>query len=202
MLGLWNLGPIGRDRGEEAGSSNLDNDGAELGGLIGFNWQYHRWVFGLEADGGYLWARDSSNINIPRTDFDPFRVSSSFKTHYLFTVAPRIGYAVGRWLPYVTGGLAVGDLDYAQEITFPTGIVSGQGAFREGGSETETNCGWMVGGGLQYALTNHWSVRGQYQYVDLGDISFESNFISNDAPAHHHAEVTEHNASFAVMYKF
>src|SRR5207253_11429745 len=141
----------------------------------------------LEADGGYLWSRDSTNINIPRTDFDPFHVSSSFKTHYLFTVAPHIGYAFGRWLPYVTGGLAVGDLEFDQEIAFRGAGVFGRGAGKEGGQETETNCGWMVGGGLQYALTNHWSVRGQYQYIDLGDVSFESNFISNDARAHHHA---------------
>jgi opacity protein-like surface antigen len=35
---------------------------------------------------------------------------------------------------------------------------------REGGQTRQTNAGWFVGGGLQYALTEHWSVRAQYEY--------------------------------------
>src|SRR5438067_6744132 len=58
--GEWNLNPPGKAFTEEQGSSDLDNDGAEAGGLIGYNFQRDCWVFGLEADGGYLWARDSS----------------------------------------------------------------------------------------------------------------------------------------------
>ena len=61
----------------------------------------------------------------------------------------------------------------------------------------------MVGGGLQYALTDHWSLRAQYQFIDLGDIDFDSDFPgSTVAPAHHRAELREHNASFAIIYKF
>src|SRR3954452_797978 len=40
---------------------NLNNSGAELGGLIGYNCQLKNWVFGGEVDGGYLWARDSES---------------------------------------------------------------------------------------------------------------------------------------------
>ena len=60
----------------------------------------------------------------------------------------------------------------------------------------------MVGGGLQSALTDHWSVRAQYQFIDLGDIDFDSNFVEPGAPAHHHAELREHNVSFAIMHEF
>jgi outer membrane immunogenic protein len=200
LSGEWNGAPGPRDMVESEGSGNLNNSGAELGGLVGYNYQWNCWVLGLEVDGGYLWARDSSNSGIffP-SQFQPVDVRSSFKTHYLVTVAPRFGYAFGRWLPYVTGGLAVGDLEYAQEIAFPGGGPTD----REGASRTNTNPGWMVGGGLQYALSDHWSVRAQYQYIDLGSISFESDFDGGGiAPAYHHAELREHNASFAIMYKF
>ena len=70
------------------------------------------------------------------------------------------------------------------------------------GHHTQTNAGWMVGGGLQYALTDHWSVRAQYQFIDLGDLDFDGDFVEPGAPAHHHAELREHNVSFAIMYKF
>jgi outer membrane immunogenic protein len=201
LSGEWNTVPGPRDMVESAGSGDLNNSGAELGGLLGYNYQWNCWVVGLEVDGGYLWARNSSDNELffPPQTFGATLVRSSFKTHYLVTVAPRFGYAFGRWLPYVTGGLAVGDLDYAQQISFP-----GEGpTAHEGASRTETNAGWMVGGGLQYAITDHWSVRAQYQYIDLGSTSFDTDFPEGTtAPAHHHAELTEHNVSGAIMFKF
>lgn len=199
LSGSWSVAPQARDLGEAAGSGDLDNDGGEAGGLIGYNFQWNRWVVGLEATGGYLWARQSGDSGtIFSADASPFHIRDSFQTHYLFTAAPRIGYVLGRWLPYVTGGLAVGDLKYEQELAF-----SGIGV-HEGGDHTQTNAGWMIGGGLQYALTPHWALRAQYQYIDLGDIDFDSQFGTIVGPglSHHQAELTEHNASFAIIYKF
>ena len=103
-------------------------------------------------------------------------------------------------MPYVTGGLAVGDIDYSQEII----NLSLTPHFIEGGSVNDTRAGWMVGGGLEYALTEHWHLRAQYQFIDLGSASFDS---SNDTlgpvyTGRHELELREHNASFAIMYKF
>jgi outer membrane immunogenic protein len=199
LSGSWTTVPQAVDFGEAAGSRDLDNDGGEVGGLIGYNFQWNCWVLGAEAVGGYLWARNSHDSGeILAANTSPFHIRSSFKTRYLSTVAPRFGYALGRWLPYITGGLAVGDLEYAQDLAFP-GI-----GVREGGDHTRTNIGWMIGGGLQYALTSHWAVRAQYQYIDLGEIDFDSQFGTIVGPglSHHQAELTEHNASFAIMYKF
>jgi outer membrane immunogenic protein len=199
--GEWHFVPDSRDLFESEGSRDLDNSGGELGGLLGYNYQWRCWVFGLEADGGYLWARDSHDsgtLSIPADDIGLVHIRSSFQTHYLFTVAPRFGYAFGKWLPYVTGGLAVGDLELGQQINF-IGDGSGSG---EGGRKTTTNVGWMVGGGLQYALNDHWSLRAQYQFIDLGNVDFDSNFSFINSPAHSSADLREQNASFAVMYKF
>ena len=99
----------------------------------------------------------------------------------------------------MTGGLAIGDLDLFQRIRGLTYF------FEEGGKQIETNVGWMIGGGLEYALTAHWSMRAQYQYVDLGGIDFDhppgfggiSNFTGNSE-----AQLREHNASVAIIYKF
>src|SRR5207302_10388182 len=133
--------------------------------------QWTNWVFGLEADGAYLWARNSSasrfsTPNDPLIFNEGYFESTSFKTHYLFTVGPRIGYAFCKWLPYITGGLAVGDLDFSQRI------VGGDIPVVQGGSTSDTQAGWMLGGGLEYVLTGHWRARVQYQYVDLGSVSF------------------------------
>lgn len=179
-------------------NDDLDTNGAELGGLIGYNYQWNNWVFGAEVDGGYLWLRDShGDGDFFSSNGNQFFVSTSFKTHYLVTIGPRIGYAFCKWLPYATGGLAVGDLDFFQQFYAPDFFAE-----RAGGHKSETNVGWFVGGGLEYALTNHWRVRAQYQYVDLGSIGFDHDSVPSTFPSSSHVDLREHNVSFALIYSF
>jgi outer membrane immunogenic protein len=204
--GLWDTQfPQGRDIVDGIAPHDLNNSGGEIGGLFGYNYQWRNWVFGAEAAGGYLWARESNESgDVPLDGSDILSVGTSFKTHYLATFAPRVGYAFCRWLPYITGGLAVGDLDYFQVIR----DNANGNLFHERGSQTETNAGWMVGGGLEYALTDRWHLRGQYQYIDLGSVGFDTSGVGNVSPAqagftgNHDASLREHNASFAIIFKF
>jgi outer membrane immunogenic protein len=202
LNGAWDtVSTRERDPLQNVGSGDLDTDGGELGGMIGYNFQWNNWVFGLEAAGGYLWLRDSDAINFTVGGTVPtYEVDAGFHTNYLFTFAPRIGYAFCRWMPYVTGGLAVGNVFYEQEII----NQSLSPHFFEGGTTEDTRAGWMVGGGLEYALTDHWHLRGQYQYIDLGKTSFDSStdLLGFTYTGRHELQVHEHNASFAIMYKF
>ena len=181
---------------------DLDTSGGELGGLLGYNFQINNWVIGAEATGGYLWLRDSDTTGhfvIPATGAE-YHVSTSFKTHFLTTFGPRIGYAWCRWLPYITGGLAVGDIDFEQHITQHDIF------FRQGDSTSETKAGWMVGGGLQYAINDKWSARAQYQFVDLGSVDVDHSGRPNPPFGSFTGEsefsLREHNASFALIYQF
>jgi outer membrane immunogenic protein len=206
LFGEWNgpspTDPFDKRVLEPRGSEDLDANGAEVGGLLGYNFQLNNWVFGLEATGAYLWLRDSevtARFDVPNST-SIYHLSTSVKTHYLVTVGPRFGYAFCRWLPYVTGGVAFGDIDFEQQITehdFPNQ------EFGEGGRSDENNVGWFAGGGLQYAITNHWSARVQYQYVDLGSTDFTVE--GGPTPGYlstHRVDVREHNASFSLMYQF
>lgn len=183
-------------------SPDLSTDGAELGGLLGYNFQWHNLVFGAEAAGGYLWLRDSNSTTFPSQALDfpdiDVRLSTSLKTHYLFTFGGKLGYALCRWLPYVTGGLAAGDLDFDQQL-----LLQDDGGFRHAGSISETNIGWFLGGGLEYKLTNHWRLRAQYQYVDLGDVSFtREDSLGFDHFTGQSASLREHNAQLALIFGF
>ena len=209
LFGNWNgpspADPFDKEFIEPRVPNDLDASGAEAGGLIGYNFQWNNLVLGLEGSGGYLWLRNSDNtgtFTVPATG-DVYNVATSFKTHYLATIGPRIGYSFCRWLPYVTGGVAIGDIDFDQEITQ---FFRGSVLFREGGDTSDTRVGWMVGGGLEYALTDHWHLRGQYQYVDLGCTDFHSigtTFgVTTGYVADHEACLREHNASFAIIYNF
>jgi outer membrane immunogenic protein len=60
----------------------------------------------------------------------------------------------GTWLPYVTGGLAVGEV-HAWDALAP---ASGS-AFR---------VGWTIGAGIEAALSQNWTFKVEYLYMDLG----------------------------------
>ena len=132
-----------------AGSTgSFDVSGGLVGGTIGYNWQASQWVFGLEGDIDWSGIRGSTSSGIcAGTSCETRKIGSG-------TVRGRIGYAFDRFLPYVTGGLAVGDIKAS---------VAGLG------STSDTNVGWAVGGGIEASIAGPWTAKIEYLYVDLGD---------------------------------
>jgi outer membrane immunogenic protein len=184
---------------EVANSHDLDTSGFEAGGVIGYNHQFNRWVVGVEASAAYLWLDNSRHFDGVTVVITPYEGNTSLETHYLATFGPRLGYTFCKWLPYITGGVAFGDIDFHQEFFIPNpNVFAGHT-----GSVHETHVGWMAGGGLEYAITDHWRARGQYQFVDLGSVSFDSTFSTLPPfTAHHETSLREHNVSFAIIYGF
>src|SRR5580700_2369005 len=85
-------------------ASSFNVNGGMFGGQIGYNWQFGQFVYGLEGDADWTDLRGTSNVlgcnlTICRTRND-----------FLATARGRLGYAIDRWMPYVTGGLAIGDI--------------------------------------------------------------------------------------------
>jgi outer membrane immunogenic protein len=129
-------------------ANDTDVSGGLVGVTAGYNWQTGAFVLGLEGD------IDWSNI---RGSFAsaacPFGCET--RNNYLGTVRGRVGYAFDRVMPYVTGGLAVGDIQAR-----PTGFA---------GAST-TNAGWTVGGGIEAAVFGNVTAKLEYLYVDLGSL--------------------------------
>jgi len=197
LSGTWEQFHDAEVQLQNFGNRSLSTSGGEIGGLIAYNYQFAgNWVIGAEFDGGYMFLRDSKAGSIFADDFDEFNVRASVKTHYLLTLGGKIGYAFCHWLPYVTGGVAWGDIDFQGRLVEPderTWV----------GSSDNTRTGWFVGGGLEYMLTNHWRLRTQYQYVDLGDTGFtrQDNF-GEGFITHRSVDVREHVVQVAIIYGF
>ena len=85
------------------GSSSHDTSGALVGGTIGYNYQVGQAVFGIEGDIDWTNIRGSSSA-VPCT------TSCETSNSWLGTVRGRIGYAFDRFMPYITGGVAFGDI--------------------------------------------------------------------------------------------
>jgi opacity protein-like surface antigen len=128
--------------------------GGLIGGTLGYNWQRGPWVFGVEGD--YSWADVSGNSQTCGAA-SPSPHECGTKLESLGTFRGRIGYAMGatgNWLPYVTGGLAVGELK-AWDNFFPS-------------SGSDFRAGWTVGAGVEVGFERNWTFKLEYLYVDLG----------------------------------
>lgn len=115
------------------------------GGQIGYNYQVGQTVFGVETDLSYS-DIDSGGKGIAKS-------LASSSIDYFGTVRGRVGYAVDRFLPYLTAGYAYG----GGKVTVP-------------GAKTEpVYHGYALGAGVEYAFTNNLTARVEGLYVDLAD---------------------------------
>ena len=133
-------------------SGSYNQSGGLVGGTVGYNWQMTNWVLGLEAD--WDWANIDGSTN-PVVCAAPGCFTD---LRSIGTVRPRLGYAWDRWLLYVTGGLAWGDIKAGQDSCTPSTLC---------GSNTEL--GWTIGAGIEAFLIPKWTVKLEYLYADLGN---------------------------------
>ncbi|GAC1563116.1 MAG: porin family protein [Beijerinckiaceae bacterium] len=159
------------------------------GGQVGYNWQFSNFVVGVEADFQGADVRSSTNagiINVPIAGFPANSVTSTasidHRLDYLGTLRGRIGYAAfDRFLVYATGGLAYGhvrtNFSAIQTILGPSAGIS---TVMPGTAVSSANrTGWTIGGGVEYAIDQNWSIKGEYLYYDLGRTTASGIFTSN-----------------------
>ena len=130
--------------------------GAIFGLNAGYNYQIGSVVVGLETD---ISAQSGSG------SFNQFCTSLAYcdytqrnRVSALGTVRGRVGYAFDRALLYVTGGLAYGHVNNYVKDNNDAGYWNG----------SKWRAGYTLGAGLEYAITNNWSVKAEGLYYDLG----------------------------------
>jgi outer membrane immunogenic protein len=130
----------------DSSATGINTSGAVAGGTAGYNYQIGNAVLGVEGDIDWANLKGSSTSTLC-----PAGCSTS--DSWLSTVRGRLGYAFGGVLPYVTGGLAAGDIQ-ASSPGFP--------------GATADRAGWTAGGGIEFALPGNWTAKAEYLHVDLG----------------------------------
>jgi outer membrane immunogenic protein len=127
-------------------------DGWLGGGQVGWNMQTGQFVFGVEFSGS--WADIGGSHASPLTPGDTYH--SSVDSILLLT--GRVGMTFDRMLLYVTGGGAW----VRNEVQYTTGGVTTE-------SLKNNRTGWTIGAGIEFGLTQNWSLAAQYNFIDLGD---------------------------------
>lgn len=155
-----------------------------FGGFAGYNTEYlspyGRVVLGFEANYEHttlsLMAPNSPisrvvQLNANTTDAVTLSASGTLSNLDFATVRGRAGWDFNGILPYVFAGLAVGQADL--NITANTTVVQTvQGQPPQTfvftgtvGKNSEWLWGYAVGAGLDVALTDHFFLRGEYEFV-------------------------------------
>jgi outer membrane immunogenic protein len=179
----------------------FDMNGFIGGFYAGCDYQVGAWVFGIEGD----WSNvnkegqvfDNFTFNIGgRVVTSPFDVNSA-QERWVATARARVGYAVDKWLLYVTAGAAWARIRSSEWlITEPTFAVL----------QDDTRTGWTVGAGLEYALSYGWSVRSEYLYVQIPSYTTFTPGIGNGllvgAPTFLSTKMNNNIVRAGLTYKF
>jgi outer membrane immunogenic protein len=197
--------------GATPGGLGNGSDGFIGGGQAGYNWQTGAFVLGVVTDFDGTTLSKSRNL-VGAGFFDPnigatdnLTLNSKVSLDWLGTTRGKVGFVAtpdNRLMFYGTGGVAYGGGSAHVSI-----YDSASGAFWSG-NPSSSRVGWTIGAGVEYALTNNWTLGAEYLYVDLGSSNFNS--VGNPAAAVAFPDVyaqghINYNASIfraLVNYKF
>jgi opacity protein-like surface antigen len=151
-------------------------DAGVLGGLsFGYNVQAGKLVAGVEIDisAASIEGEDEQFKDVPPTSPGERILVHDLK--WLSTMRGRLGYASQNWLVFVTGGLAIGRLDYGYGASYSNGVATADV------SETKTEIGYTLGAGGELGF-GPFSLKGEYLYFDLGERDLSAQFYVGGSP--------------------
>ncbi len=149
--------------------NNFNNAATSVigGGQVGYNYQFGLGVVGIESDFDWTGIDRSASVTLAGPGALSTTTFARTEVNWIGTTRGRLGYAFGyenRLLVFGTGGVAYGGVQNNGSITI-NGAPAGDAW---SGSNSPTLVGWTAGGGLEYAITNNITIRGEYLFYDLG----------------------------------
>jgi outer membrane immunogenic protein len=167
----------GYTTGIEGEEFSYETDGLYAGSLIGYNFHWNWAVLGIEAEIGHIDFEDEAQ------NPDAVQASgngiASVDTDLFGNISGRLGFVWDRFLVYGKGGLAFADV----EVEYEDSSLDGSALTLVGETENdEFLFGYTVGGGVEVGVGEKWTVRGEYMYADLEEISHTAS-AQDDAGA-------------------
>jgi outer membrane immunogenic protein len=138
----------------------LSPDGVIGGATLGYNMQFGSFVAGLEGD--------ISGTSLEESYSDATAgFTGTGELEWLATIRGRLGFAADRFLVYGTGGLAIGEIKATIDDDYGATVITTD--------DSQTHLGWTLGGGVEFALTDHITLKGEGLYYDLGSEDYSFN---------------------------
>jgi outer membrane immunogenic protein len=173
--------------GEQPFAANSFKMSGVTGGLEGgYNWQINpNWLVGIETDfnGSSLKGTGSSTTLIQTGPVFNQTINVNQTFDWYGTLRGRLGFLPSNnLLLFGTGGLAYGRVIESGLFTANGPTLAGYGATFPpfswecgtngstcfAGTSSQIRVGYTLGGGLEWLFWQKWSVKAEYQYVNLG----------------------------------
>jgi outer membrane immunogenic protein len=135
--------------------TSINTNGFLAGAQLGYTWQASCFIFGLEADGGYM---ELGGNKLLTGTGSGTRVG--LKSGAYGDVTARIGITYDRALFYAKGGYAA--LEDASSFSTMTAAFSGV-------SKHTLDSGYAIGAGVEYRIAQGWSAKIEYLHFNFGD---------------------------------
>jgi outer membrane immunogenic protein len=199
---------------------NIDLDTSFIGGgTLGCNWQApgSPFVFGIEGEAGYMRLTGAAfdpllapGLPVTALRATPDVIGAARVGDWYGMITGRLGYGWDRALLYVKGGAAF--VPVRAGVTDTCAVTAaGCGNWLIGtatGSDTRTT--WTIGGGIEWAFDNNWSIKGEYMFIGLdetlascGTATLASGAVVGGGPfCFGHSFEGIHTAKLGVNYRF
>jgi outer membrane immunogenic protein len=147
----------GKQSSDRISEGTFGGVGAIGGAQAGCNLQWRQFVIGVE---GEYWASGLRDRNFFQDIDETFEQSS--RNRWDGAVSLRSGFAIERAFIYGKLGVVWGKFEYADDAS---NLIPQ--SFSTRGNATFT--GVLIGAGFEYALTDNWTTKFEYNYLDFGD---------------------------------
>jgi outer membrane immunogenic protein len=168
-----------------------DTSGVIGGGQVGCNYQFApNWLIGIEGDGFAADIKGDTTATILG-----ITGTAHVQTDWIASVTGRLGWAVDRWLIYAKGGAAWAGDKYSADVPI----------FVEHIEANETRGGWTVGGGVEWAFSQNWSAKVEYDFYDFGTrgVTFTGTIFGvPEVVPGINVKQTISTAKFGINYRF
>lgn len=170
------------------GTGRTKPDGWLAGGTIGYNYQQGNLVLGTEGE--FYWSdldgsATNTTLGIPLT--------GTYSNNWTGTVSTRLGVAFDTVLIYGKAGVAWANNEYTLRSS-----ALGVGTF----SVSETETGWLIGSGVEWAFARNWSAKIEATYIDFGSRSRDFGFTPAGLPISANVDAHVSTVKFGVNYRF
>lgn len=171
---------IGTDAGQVGPQASPTLSDSNINGsfILGYNKRNGDQVLGIEADLSFMNYKDkSSSGSIEYLTFAGgfFTSETTVEADWMASLRGRIGILRNSTLFYVTGGVALAQVEY--EHTFSDTVAP---AFSRA-SGSKTALGWTAGVGAEWQLQDNWSVKAEYLYSRFND-AIDDDSVLRHAP--------------------
>lgn len=137
---------------------------------------------------GFPQGIGACDLHSPCTTTVTGTTANNWKLDWFATLRGRLGFVADQtWLFYGTGGIAFAGVGFSSSTSTTTTITDSIGQIvnpataaaggspvtvNSGGGANTTRVGFAVGGGIEKMLSQNWSVKAEYLFMDFGTYTF------------------------------